>query len=249
MDIQSKLDSIQEHRQNILTLSPNQQISKKMAKLYLHVVEARDTEKNAPIHVKETETRYYQYKYGPDYKNYLKTQFIKDGRLLRQQMMDKHISQLNELNKSLSVYESVRTYLQNITEVKNSILTKIKELLNKIRRANVSTNNRKSFYIDQEQNNLAAWIIVCNCFILSYISIIVYYYIDKITDIKVASTIILLLSVVFLLPYIVNVIVKLPTSVNVYTEWGYDPTESKTPWLIAIPIGLLALYGMVYYLM
>jgi len=41
----------------------------------------------------------------------------------------------------------------------------------------------------------------------------------------------------------------MPHSVNVYTEWGYDPTESKTPWLIAIPIGLVVLYGMIYYLM
>jgi hypothetical protein len=249
MDIQSKLDSIQEQRQTLLTLTPTQQISKNLSKLYLDVVEARDTEKNAPLQVKETEQRYYQSKYGPEYKQHLKAQFVKDSRLLRQKMMDKHLAQLNEMNKSLSVYGSVRTYLQNITEVQQSILLKIKELLNKIRRSDVSTNNRKSFYMEQEQNNIAAWIIICNCFILSYTGLVTYYHRDNLKNIRVAGTIILLLSVVFLLPYIVNVIVKLPHSVNVYTEWGYDPTESKTPWLITIPIGLVLLYAMVYYLM
>jgi hypothetical protein len=246
MDIQSKLDSIQEQRQTLLTLTPTQQISKNLSKLYVNVVEARDTEKNAPMHVKETERRYYKAKYGADYKYHLKSQFVKESRELRQKMIDEHLNQLGEMDKSLSVYDSVRTYLQNITEVHSVILTQIKKWLDKIRRSDINTNNRKSFYMEQEQKNISTWILVCNCFILAYCGSILFEYREDLKTPIIAGTLVTLLSVVFLLPFIVKMIVKLPRSVNVYTEWGYDPTESKTPWMVMIPIGMGLLYGCLW---
>jgi hypothetical protein len=249
MDIQSKLDTIQEQRQTLLTLSPIEQLNKNLSSLYLDVVDARQNETTAPLEVKSAEKKYYETKYGPDYKNQLKLQFTGESRVLWKTMMDKQIRKLNEMNKSLAVYKSERTYLQNITDVQTSILSKIKDLLDKIRQSNTDINNRKSFYMDQEQKNLGTWIVVCNCFILSYVGVIGYQYRDQLSNVRVYGMIIILLSIVFLLPYIVNVVVKFPTSVNVYTEWGYDPTESKTPWLISIPIGLVVLYYIVVYFM
>ncbi len=249
MDIQTKLDNIQEQRQTLLTLSPNQHINKTLSSLYLDIVSALKNKENAPLEIKDAEIKYYKAKYGDNYKDQLKLKFTHESRILWKTMMDEHVSRLDKMDKSLAVYKTERTYLENITEVQTYSLTKIKDLLDKIRDSSTDINNRKSFYMEQEQKNLSTWIIICNCFILSFVGIILYQYGDQLSNIKVSGLVITLLSVVFLLPYIVKLIVKFPTTINVYTEWGYDPTESKVQWLILIPIGLVALYFLVVYFM
>lgn len=248
MDIQAKLDSIQEQKQSLLKLTPTQHKSKNLSKLYAEVVDARETQQNAPFRVKAAEKRYYMVRDGKDgYAKHMTEQYTKEARTVRQTMLSNHLAQLSDMNKSLTYYDSVRVYLKNISEVQLTSLHKIKELLNKIRMSEVNTNNRKSYYMEQEQKNISTWIIVCNCFIFSYTMLLLYKYKDQLKQPLVVGVIVFLLSMVFLLSYVVDLIVKIPTAINVYTEWGYDPTESKTQWYFYIPLGLIALWYMVKY--
>ena len=149
--IQEKLDLIHEQQQTALNLTPNEQKSKNLSSLYADVVSARSIKDAAPVNVNEAEKRYYKAKYGDSYEQRMASRYVKDARMLRQQMLQKHETQQHEMKQTLSYYESVRIYLKNIAEVQSTTLTKIKLLLDKIRMAEVNTNYRKSFYMEQEQ--------------------------------------------------------------------------------------------------
>lgn len=248
MDIQEKLDSIQEQRESLLTLTPSQHKSKKLTKLYQDVINARSTEQDAPFSVKIAEKNYYVARDGEDgYILQMKKKYTNEARTLRQEMLAKHTNQMNEITKSLQYYDSVRSYLKNISEVQASILLTIKQSLDKIRTSPIDTNNRKSYYMEQEQKNILTWILVCNCFIFSYAVMMVMKHKDQLSDPIISGTIALLFSSVFILPFFVNLFMKIPTAWNVYTEWGYDPTESKKQWYFIIPIGMFALWFIVKY--
>jgi len=248
MDIQAKLDSIQEQKEALLNLTPAQHKSKKLTKLYQDVVNARTTEKDAPFTVKEAEKQYFIARDGPDgYVAQMKKAFTAQARTVRQDMLAEHASQMNHINKSLQYYDSVRSYLKNISKVQANILIEIKRSLHKIRTSQVDTNHRKSYYMEQEQQTISYWILVFNCFIFSYACVLLVKYRDQLKKPVISITIGVLFSCVFLLPFFVNLFMKLQT-VNVYTEWGYDPTESKTQWYFIIPIGMIVLWYMVKYL-
>lgn len=249
MDIQAKLDSIQEQKEALLNLTPAQHKSKNLTKLYQDVINAKTSEKDAPFNVKRAEKQYYVARDGPDgYVTQMKKAFSSEARTVRQNMLSEHMNQMNQISKSLDYYDSVRSYLKNIAEVQESVLLEIKKSLDKIRMSQVDTNNRKSYYMIQEQKNISTWILVFNCFIFSYACVLLAKYRDQLKKPIVSGTIAILLSTVFILPFIVNLIMKFPKAVNVYTEWGYDPTESKTQWYFIIPIGMVALWFIVKYL-
>ncbi len=248
MDIQEKLDSIQEQKEALLTLTPSQQKSKNLTKLYQDVINARSTEKDAPFSVKAAEKRYYVARDGEDgYISQMKKKYANEARTVRHDMLTQHTDQMNKVTKSLQYYDSVRSYLKNISEVQASILKSIRESLDKIRTSPVDTNHRKSYYMEQEQKNILTWILVCNCFIFSYSVMMVIKHKDQLNNPIISGTITLLLACVFLLPFFVNLFMKIPTSWNVYTEWGYDPTESKKQWYFIIPIGMFGLWAIVKY--
>lgn len=248
MDLQAKLDSIQEQKQTLLEMTPSQHRSKHLSKLYAEVVDAKSTAENAPFRVKAAEQKYYRVRDGENgYKEHLLQRYAKDGRELRDSMLAQHNSQLKEVNQSLSYYESVRSYLRNISEVQVALLTRIRALLDKIRMSEVQTNYRKSYFMEQVQTTLGTRIILCNLFILSYIGLMMYIRRDQLQEPIIACSIFALLVIVFGLSYLIKGITSLPLSLNVYTELGYDPTESKQQWYFIIPVAMWILWICVRY--
>jgi hypothetical protein len=249
MDTQAKLDAIEEQKQAVLEMSPAQHEAKNAAKLYADVLEAKSTEKNAPFRVKATEKKYYEYRYGEDgYKQHLVDRYMKDGRTLRNEMLSHHNTQLDQVNQAMSYYESVRVYLRNMSEVQANLLTRIKILLDKIRTSKVETNYRKSYFMEQVQTTLSTRIVLCNIFILLYIAWVGLQRADQLTNPAISGTLVVLFLTVFGLSFILRGFAQLPLSVNVYTEFGYDPIESKQPWYFIIPLGMVALWVLVKYL-
>jgi hypothetical protein len=248
MDIQAKLDAIQEQQQSLLEMTPSQHRSKQLSKLYEDVLDAKSTAKNAPFRVTATEQKYYRVRDGPDgYQDHLLQLYTKDGRGLRDRMLSRHKSQMEEVNQSLSYYESVRTYLRNISEVQTVLLNHIRTLLDKIRMSEVETTYRKTYFMDQVQTTLHTRIIMCNLFILSYMVYSVYTLREKLEDPMIAGFLLVLFLSVFGISYIIKGFTSLPLSLNVYTEFGYDPTESKQQWYFIIPISMLVLWIFVRY--
>jgi len=248
MDLQAKLDSIQERKQALLEMTPSEHRSENLSKLYADVLDAKSTAENAPFRVKAAEEKYYRVRDGANgYKEHLLQRYAKDGRELRNQMLAQHKSQLEEVNESLSYYDSVRVYLRNISEVQITILSHIRTLLDKIRMSEVETTYRKSYFMEQVQTTLGTRIIICNIFILSYITVMMYIRREQLGEPIIAGSIFVLLVIVFGLSYLIKIITSLPLSLNVYTELGYDPTESKQQWYFLIPFGMWILWVSVRY--
>lgn len=248
MDLQAKLDSIQEQKQSLLEMTPSQHRSKNLSKLYADVVDAKSTAENAPFRVKAAEQKYYRVRDGVNgYKEHLLQRYAKDGRELRDRMLAQHNSKLEEVNESLSYYESVRVYLRNISEVQVVLLTNIRTLLDKIRMSEVQTTYRKTYFMEQVQTTIGMRIILCNIFILSYIGLMLYIRREQLQEPIIAGSIFVLLVIVFGLSYLIKGITSLPLSLNVYTELGYDPTESKQQWYFMIPFAMWILWVFVRY--
>lgn len=248
MDLQAKLDSIQEQKQSLLEMTPSQHRSNHLSKLYADVLDAKSTAQNAPFRVKAAEQKYYRVRDGADgYQDHLLQRYAKEGRVLRDRMLTQHNSQMEEVNQSLSYYESVRVYLRNISEVQIVLLTRIRSLLDKIRLSQVETTYRKTFFMEQVQTTLSTRIIVCNLFILSYIGFMAYIRRDQLEEPMIAGSIFALFLFVFGLSYLLKGITSLPLSLNVYTEFGYDPMESKQQWYFLIPLAMWILWICVRY--
>jgi hypothetical protein len=246
MDIQAKLDSIQAQQQALLTQTPSQHKAKQLSKLYEDVLDAKSTAEDAPIRVKVAEEKYYSVRDGVGgYKQHLLERYSKDRRTLRDSMLAQHTSQMEEVNQSLSYYESVRVYLRNISEVQTVLLTRIRSLLDKIRMSEIETNYRKSYFMEQVQTTLSTRILMCNMFILLYVVLMAFVYRSELQNPIISGTLFALMISVFGLSYLIQWITSLPLSLNVYTEWGYDPTESKQQWYFIIPIGAILLWIIV----
>ena len=249
MDIQAKLDAIQEQKEALLTLTPSEHKEKNLKKLYQDVLVAKSAAENAPFRVVATEKQYYIARDGADgYQQHLLSSYSRDGRSIRDKMLSQHNTQLDEVNQSISYYESVRTYLRNISDVQLSLLEKIRDMLNKIRMSEVETTNRKSYFLEKFKTSLSTRIVICNVFILSYVVLMISLYYDQLKNPVILGTLSLLLVVVFGLSFILKMITSLPISLNVYTEWGYDPLESKQQWYFIIPAGFVTLWFLVKYL-
>ena len=248
MDVQAKLDSIQEKKQALLNKTPDEHRADNIEKLYAAVLEARSTAENAPFRVDELEKKYYTYRYGEDeYKQHLVDRYTKDGRSLRKDMMTKHEVQMESIDQSITYYESVRVYFKNLAEVQSTLLRRIKVSLDKIRTSQVETNYRKSYFMEQVQTSLNTRIVLCNIFILLCIAVIGISYRDQLQNKVIIGTLIALFIMVFGLSYLIQWITYLPLSLNVYTEFGYDPTESKEHWYFIIPLGMGILWFLVKY--
>lgn len=246
MDIQAKLDAIQAQKQSLLEMTPSQHRSKHLSKLYEDVVDAKSTAKNAPFRVKAAEEKYYRVRDGENgYQEHLLERYAKESRGLRDRMLSHHKSQLEEVNQSLSYYESVRTYLRNISDIQTVLLKQIRTLLNNIRMSEVETTYRKSYFMEQMQTTLNTRILICNLCILTYVGMMTY--IQGLNNPWVAGFMFGLLVVVFGLSRLIKFIHHIPLSLNVYTEVGYDPIESKKQWYFIIPISMILLWVFVRY--
>ena len=249
MDLQAKLDSIQEKKQAVLNKTPDEHKADNVAKLYSDVLKARSTAENAPFRVKELEKKYYTYRYGADgYKQELVDRYVREGRTKRADMLTQHNGQMESIDRSMTYYETVRIYFKNMADVETTLLTRIQALLNKTRTSQVETNYRKSYFMEQVQTSLSTRIILCNIFILSCIAVLGFQYRDQLQHKIISGTLIVLFVVVFGLSYLIQWITYLPLSLNVYTRFGYDPTESKQHWYFIIPIGMVVLWFLVKYM-
>lgn len=248
MDIQEKLDEIQKQREDLLSMTPAQHHSETVKELYEEVLATEKAEKMAPQDVRDAKQKYYKARYGDQYLDKQMADYAIEGRTLRADILEKHNEELKKMDQSLSYYDSALLYLKNISGVQVSLLTSIQSLLDKIKMSEVDTTNRKTFYTEQEEEHLAFWTLLCNCIILSQAGIVAWFYRDQLkTNYKLLGVLVGLISVVFLLPYVVNLIYKLPTAINVYTEWGYDPLSSKLPWLLIIGIIVYMIWLLVWY--
>jgi len=160
-------------------------------------------------------------------------------------MMDVHQEQLTKLDDKIKTYTSTATYLKNMEEVQKVWLLKTQKWVDDINRSNVSLNNRNTFYTDEEQQQLSYWILFENCILISFILVTVVFMNRSEIKMKVIGCI-ALTCIVFFTDTLLTWLRYLPKSVTFYTQWGYDPMESKIPWLLVVVFVLVGAVCVVY---
>jgi len=252
MDIQQKLDSIQIKREKILQQTPLEHNANKVNEYYQQVLQAKKVNEDAPDQLKEAEENYYKARFGDQYKDVQRQKYLSESKEVLQSMMKAHQEQLNNVDDMLQTYTSSRSYYKNIEEVQKTWLDKIKKWVRQIQESQSSINNRNAFYAEQEQTNLSGWILFENVFLISFIivtivNILMTYKHSESKDIIIKTIGILGLSViVFFTNTILSWLRYLPKSVTFYTQWGYDPMESKLPWILIMVFVLFLSICVVY---
>jgi len=248
IDIQQKLDLIEANNQELLNQTPAQLNSKEVTKYYQQVLQARTVKDQAPEDLKEAEERYYKARYGDKYMDVLQKKYETESKEVLKTMMDVHQDQLTTLNDKIETHRATATYFKNIDEVQQTWLEKTKKWVDGINKANASLNNRNTFYADEEQGQLSYWILFENCILLSFIVVtIVLTVMGKKEDLQmkiIGCT--ALACIVFFTNTFLTWLRYLPKSVTFYTQWGYDPMESKVPWLLMLIFVLFGAICVVY---
>ena len=244
IDIQQKLDLIEASNEELLNQTPSQRNSKEVNKYYQQVIQARTVKEHAPEDLKAAEERYYKARYGDQYMNVLQKKYEAESKVVLEKMMKAHQDQLNIVDDKIKTFKATAIYLKNIEEVKKMWLFKTKDWVDKINHSSASLNNRNTFYADEEQSQLSYWILFENCILFSFVlvTIVLMFMGDK-NEIKmkvIGST--ALLCILFFTNTLLTWLRYLPKSVTFYTQWGYDPMESKVPWLLMV---LFVLFGTI----
>jgi hypothetical protein len=254
MDLQQKLDSIQASREKLLQQTPSEHNADKVNEYYQEVLQAKKIKEDAPDQLKDAEENYYKARFGDQYADVKRRKYISESKDVLQSMLKAHQEQLKDLDDKLETYSASRSYYKNMEEVKKTWLDKIQKLVKQIQDSQASMNNRNAFYAEQEHSNLSGWILFENAFLLSFIVVTIvttamsykeseeYKHEVMIKSIGIFA----LTCIVFFTNTFLSWLRYLPKSVTFYTQWGYDPMESKLPWVLIMVFVLFGTICVVY---
>jgi hypothetical protein len=238
--LSSKLSSIAEKNEQMLTKTPEEIRNDKLKELNDKLIATRSNYENAPKALSDAEKEYYIFKDGiNEYNAEQLIKYTKEADVLKTDMLAKHDQEMNNAFQSMAYYDSQRTFITNINEIKLNILSKIKHKLQEIRNeyTDKNTNDRKTYYIIQQQETISLWLQILNHSMIAFAIVYVLYCVRE-NNINLFTYIfpIVVLIIVFYLELIIKLIQSIPLSMNVYASWGENNTNSM-PILISV-IGL-----------
>jgi hypothetical protein len=248
--LNNKLTAINKKHDLAITKTPSEIHKETLKKLYDDLLAARTTVQTAPDTLNSAEKKYYTFKDG-SYESRMMKRYTLQATELKTQMMQKYDQTMSETMNSLSYYNSQRTYSQNINMIKLTILKDILDKLEQLRDelANKNTNNRKSYYVIQDQESVVSWLHFFNQSLFAFAILIIIFSVREhdINKAVMAGIIVFLLFIIYGLETVVKVMRKIPTSFNIYTSWAYDnePDHISIAWFIAA--GAIVLYLLLKY--
>jgi hypothetical protein len=228
--LDDKLNQISEKNEKEQTKSPEELREEKLKELNEKLMQVRSMYETAPKALSDAEKEYYVLKDGVDsYNAQQLNKYKKEAEKLKSEMLEKHDETMQDAFQSLAYYDSQRTFIENINEIQLTLLIKIKNKLKEINneKINKNTNDRKTYYIIQEQETFEFWVKVLNHAILAFTFTYVFYCIFE-NMVNTFTYIFPIISViiVFYLETVIKLIYSIPLSVNVYASWGEENTNS-----------------------
>jgi len=247
--LDAKINKIAQDRENAMSETPDERRKAKLKELHTDLIRARSTYKNAPMNVDIAEKEYYQLKDGPVlYDQRQMQKYKKEGEKLKQEMLKEHNSTINSTIETVAYYNSQQMYSNNINLIKLSLLENIMKKIKEIKHeySDKTTNNRKTYYLLEEQESITFWLQFTNYCILSFIIVFIIYSVkeDHVNKYTYGFTIIGLIIVFYLEP-LVKIIQSIPLSFNVYTAWGED-TETPTNTFYGVLLISAILFFIIY---
>lgn len=243
--LDTKINNIVRKHEYTINQTPSERRDDKLKELKSKLLKARSTYDAAPLDVELAEKDYYTLKEGPI--GYEKRQLDKykvEADKLKTELLAKHNEEMNETFQGLSYYNSQQMYSTNVNSVKLSLLKTIMNQLKELKKeySEKSTNNRKTYYVLQEQESVTFWLQFLNYCLLSFIIVFIIYsvkeqHLDRYTYLFT----IVGLVIVFYLEPLINLIRSIPLSFNVYTAWGEDTDHPTYTFYIVFAISIVLL--------
>ena len=241
-NIQSQLDAITKARRDMLTQTPEDRANDNLNSLHQTMLQAQQTEETAPQETANAEENYLRAKYGAQYNDVQYEQYDYQGKKMLLDMRLSHNEKIQKLDDKLTTYASTITYVNNLENIKQTITDKIKSLVKKIQDSTANLNNRSTYFTEESLLSLSRVILFENIFLISYVLIML-------LDFKKIShrELLIILTILFFSDLFLTLLHKLPNSIIYYTEWGYDPMESTTNWILSVTI-LVCVAGFLTYI-
>jgi hypothetical protein len=230
LSLEEKLKHIENTNEDQMNTTSEERREEKLKELNKKLIKVRSNYSNAPKALSDTEKEYYVLKNGENAYNLQQLiKYKKQGENIKKFMLDKHNDTMQSAFQSLAYYDSQRTFVENINEIKLTLLVKIKNKLKEINneKINKNTNDRKTYYIIQEQETFDFWLTVLNHAIIAFtFTYIVYCLFENMVNTYTYIVPIISVIIVFYLETIIKLIYSIPLSINVYAAWGEDNTNS-----------------------
>jgi hypothetical protein len=248
-EINSKINEIVEKREEAINETPEERREAKLKELNSNLIEARSTYNAAPLNLQIAEKQYYTLKDGPV--EYEKQQFEKykvEAEKLKKDMLIQHNENMNSALETLAYYNSQQMYTTNVNTIKLTLLQNIMKKIREINRdySDKTTNNRKTYYLLEEQESVTFWLKFVNYCIISFVIVFIIYSVreNHVTKYTYLFTIGGMIIVFYLEP-IIKLIKSIPLSFNVYTAWGEDTEKPSNTFLIVFIISVI-LFFIIY---
>jgi len=155
-----KLNSLLEKSAQSLVCGPDCQKEKKTDTLKQKYLEAETNIQTAPIILEESRKNYYVFAKGePYYDNMREKELTDKAKHLAGQIFDEFTQEIKHCEMLNSYYQGTRINQEHMDELYASYLEKLVELRNKSQgtRGDVLTNQRKTFYQNEETTSLEKW--------------------------------------------------------------------------------------------
>jgi hypothetical protein len=248
-ELNNKINNIAQKREEAITETPEQRRENKLKELNNNLFQARSTYNSAPLNLQIAEKQYYTLKDGPV--EYEKQQFNKykiEAEKLKKDMLIEHNENMNSTIETLAYYNSQQMYSNNVNTIKLTLLENIMQKIKEIQReySDKTTNNRKTYYILEEQESVIFWLQFVNYCIISFVIVFIIYSVreNHVTNYTYLFTIGGMIIVFYLEP-IIKLIKSIPLSFNVYTAWGEDTEKPTNTFLIVFVISVI-LFFIIY---
>ena len=229
--IQADLDEIALTNQISLNKTLQEYNNDNVRNLYQLMLQAEKSEQDAPQESNTAKENYYRARFGDGYQDLQRGRYESQGNKLSTEMLSTHNVQLQKLNDKLQTYSSTITYVNNLEEVTQTWNNKIKSQVQKIQDSTANLNNRTTYYTEESLLSLSRFILFENIFLISYL-VVMFLDFNKVNHIDL----VIILFILFFSDLFLTLLHKIPNSITSYTQWGYDPMESKTPWIMTVSI-------------
>ena len=234
--IAEKIQDLKDKNLANLKTGPNEVSQQEADNLHTAWLNAETVANSAPGDAAAAKTAYYTYIDGStEYNSTLTAQYTEEAEELKTKLAKKYEDKAAVVNKNLAYYKSQLSYTENVDTIKSDLLDKIEKTSYEVYAINSdrSTNNRKTFYLNQQTNSFNHW---NKLFLAMYIAFGVLC-IDQMRQTKKYKIYapMLVILIFYMTPWFQSIIFAMISSTqstanlsdnNVYTEWREEAADT-----------------------
>jgi hypothetical protein len=204
---------------------PDQIAAEQKTEKYRDYLAAKTAADNAPSELSNAKESYLRLKYGSDYDSKRKEDYRKEAQKIADEYTEEHVARMYDATRVFKMYSAVAKFAAQSVEDFNRTLKSHVAAIQESDAASVfkTTSQRKTYYINQGRGTLEGWDTLLTLLLTSIGFVYAYhfFYINRQFKNKVLWLgLVLIWLSSYLLPKIINWILRMPRPINVYTSYA-----------------------------